>query len=100
VYQCWWKICQEMNVFPSFEYHVFYILNLFTDSPLYKGPLTELHFIWEEAVGGRIYNKCQLWLLVTHSVATNQTLGTKSYTKLISNYGGKVQFRLIKFTCF
>jgi hypothetical protein len=26
VYQCWWRICQEINVFPRFEYHMFYIL--------------------------------------------------------------------------
>jgi hypothetical protein len=26
VYQCWWRICQEINVFSSFEYHVFHIL--------------------------------------------------------------------------
>jgi hypothetical protein len=27
VYQCWWKICREVNVFFSrFEYHMFYVL--------------------------------------------------------------------------
>jgi hypothetical protein len=27
VYQCWWKICREINVFFSrFEYHTFYVL--------------------------------------------------------------------------
>jgi hypothetical protein len=26
VYQCWWRICREINVFPRFEYHMFYIL--------------------------------------------------------------------------
>jgi hypothetical protein len=26
VYQCWWRICREINVFPRFEYHVFYVL--------------------------------------------------------------------------
>jgi hypothetical protein len=26
VYQCWWKICREINVFPRFEYHMFYFL--------------------------------------------------------------------------
>jgi hypothetical protein len=26
VYQCWWKICREINVsFFSFEYHMFYV---------------------------------------------------------------------------
>jgi hypothetical protein len=25
VYQCWWRICWEINVFPRFEYHTFYI---------------------------------------------------------------------------
>jgi hypothetical protein len=27
VYQCWWRICREINFFLSmFEYHVFYVL--------------------------------------------------------------------------
>jgi hypothetical protein len=26
VYQCWWRICWEMNVFSRFEYHMFYVL--------------------------------------------------------------------------
>jgi hypothetical protein len=26
VYQCWWRICREINVFPRFEYHMFYVL--------------------------------------------------------------------------
>jgi hypothetical protein len=25
VYQCWWMICREINVFSSFEYHIFYV---------------------------------------------------------------------------
>jgi hypothetical protein len=25
VYQCWWRICREIKVFTSFEYHMFYI---------------------------------------------------------------------------
>jgi hypothetical protein len=26
VYQCWWRICRETNVFfPRFEYHMFYV---------------------------------------------------------------------------
>jgi hypothetical protein len=38
VYQCLWRICQEINVFSRFEYHMFYSLSicgLFTGSPLY-----------------------------------------------------------------
>jgi hypothetical protein len=26
VYQCWWRICWEINVFSRFEYHTFYVL--------------------------------------------------------------------------
>jgi hypothetical protein len=26
LYRCWWKICQELNVFPGFECHMFYVL--------------------------------------------------------------------------
>jgi hypothetical protein len=29
VYQCWWRICREINVFLRFEYNMFYILYLF-----------------------------------------------------------------------
>jgi hypothetical protein len=25
-YQCWWRICREINVLSSFEYHMFYVL--------------------------------------------------------------------------
>jgi hypothetical protein len=25
-YQCWWKICRGRNVFPRFEYRMFYVL--------------------------------------------------------------------------
>jgi hypothetical protein len=28
-YQCWWRLCREMNVFPRFEYHMFYVLYIF-----------------------------------------------------------------------
>jgi hypothetical protein len=26
VYQCWWRICREINVFYRLEYHMFYVL--------------------------------------------------------------------------
>jgi hypothetical protein len=26
VYQCWWRICREITVFPRFEYHISYRL--------------------------------------------------------------------------
>jgi hypothetical protein len=26
VYQCWWRICREINVLFTFEYHMFYVL--------------------------------------------------------------------------
>jgi hypothetical protein len=36
VYQCWWRICREINVLSRFEYHVLRLVTicgLFTDSP-------------------------------------------------------------------
>jgi hypothetical protein len=34
-YQCWWRICREINVFFSrFEYHMFYVLYPFVDDLL------------------------------------------------------------------
>jgi hypothetical protein len=29
VYQCWWRICREMNVFSRFKYRMFYVLHPF-----------------------------------------------------------------------
>jgi hypothetical protein len=26
VHQCWWMMCREVNVFSTFEYHMFYVL--------------------------------------------------------------------------
>jgi hypothetical protein len=26
VYRCWRRICREINIFPKFEYHMFYVL--------------------------------------------------------------------------
>jgi hypothetical protein len=26
VYQCWWRICREIDVFSRFEYNMFYVL--------------------------------------------------------------------------
>jgi hypothetical protein len=26
VYQCWWRICRDINIFFRFEYHIFYVL--------------------------------------------------------------------------
>jgi hypothetical protein len=26
MYQCWWRICRDINVSSSFEYHMFYVL--------------------------------------------------------------------------
>jgi hypothetical protein len=26
VYQCWWRICREISVYPRLKYHVFYVL--------------------------------------------------------------------------
>jgi hypothetical protein len=39
VYQCWWRICREINAFSRFEYHVLRftsICDLFTDFPSYN----------------------------------------------------------------
>jgi hypothetical protein len=39
VYQCWWRICREINAFPRFKYHILRVISicdLFTDFPSYK----------------------------------------------------------------
>jgi hypothetical protein len=34
MYQYWWMIYRKINVFPTFEYHMFYILYLFVKTYL------------------------------------------------------------------
>jgi hypothetical protein len=29
VYQCWWRICRDINAFSMFEYHMFHVLHPF-----------------------------------------------------------------------
>jgi hypothetical protein len=31
VYQCWWRICRQINISPRFEYHMFYVLYQFVN---------------------------------------------------------------------
>jgi hypothetical protein len=26
IYQCWWRMCSEVNVFPGFEQYMFYVI--------------------------------------------------------------------------
>jgi hypothetical protein len=42
LYQCWWRICREINAFFSgFEYHMFYVLHPFVSYLLTTSYLTE-----------------------------------------------------------
>jgi hypothetical protein len=41
VYQCWWRICREINVFPTFEYDMFYVLYPFV-TPLLTLPRNDV----------------------------------------------------------
>jgi hypothetical protein len=50
VYQCWWKICQEINVFHvriSRVLHFISICDVFTDSPSYNE-------VWNNKLGRRV----------------------------------------------
>jgi hypothetical protein len=44
VYQCWWRICHEINVLPRFKHplHFISIRDLLTDYPSYNS-LIDLH---------------------------------------------------------
>jgi hypothetical protein len=45
-YQCWWRICREINVFtPRFEYHRLYVLYPFLT--YFLTPLGYLHIFLE-----------------------------------------------------
>jgi hypothetical protein len=47
VYQCWWRICREINVLSRIEYHMFYVLYPFADSPSYLARITNYEaFHW------------------------------------------------------
>jgi hypothetical protein len=49
VYQCWWTICREINVFSRFKYHVFFVSYSFvtlTDSPSYLHEVWHFHGSW------------------------------------------------------
>jgi hypothetical protein len=50
VYHCWWRICREINVFPRFEYHMFYILHPFFAN-LLTLPRTYCLIVWV-TIGG------------------------------------------------
>jgi hypothetical protein len=43
VYQCWWRICREINVFSRFEYHTFYVLYPFVTYLLTLPRICVLH---------------------------------------------------------
>jgi hypothetical protein len=42
VYQCWWRICQEINVLSRFEYHILYVLYPVFVTYLLTLPLTDI----------------------------------------------------------
>jgi hypothetical protein len=68
VYQCWWRICQEINVFSRFEYHMFYILY-----PLLTYLLTLPHVITKLDI---FYIEIELSLLTTLHMAVYGTRNT------------------------
>jgi hypothetical protein len=39
MYQCWWRICREINFFFSFEYHTFHVLYPFVTYLLTLHPI-------------------------------------------------------------
>jgi hypothetical protein len=47
VYQCWWRICREIDVISRFEYHMFYVLYPFV-TYLLTLPRTITRGKWEE----------------------------------------------------
>jgi hypothetical protein len=47
VYQCWWRICREINVLPMFEYNMFYVLHPFVTYLLTPPHKIVLNLIWE-----------------------------------------------------
>jgi hypothetical protein len=51
LYQCWWRIFREMNVFSSFEYHMFYFLYSFMTYLLSLLHIIQLKSLVEGAEG-------------------------------------------------
>jgi hypothetical protein len=42
VYQCWWRICREINLLSRFEYHTFYVLYPFVTCWLSLVPVAQM----------------------------------------------------------
>jgi hypothetical protein len=76
VYQCWWRICREINVFFSrFEYHMFYVISicdLFTDSSSYIKLQTRFSEIQQACLKMRITK----WQLVVSHTEFNKICET------------------------
>jgi hypothetical protein len=45
VYQWWWRICREINVFPRFKYHMFYVLFPFVTYLLTLIRIYRVHYL-------------------------------------------------------
>jgi hypothetical protein len=63
VYQCWWGICREINVFPRFEYHTFYVLYPFVTYLL--APPPNIRFVFSHSVTGSSVVCPHLMILLT-----------------------------------
>jgi hypothetical protein len=56
VYQCWWRICREINVFSRFKYHMFYVLYEFVTY------LLTLPHIYICEFNNKLYCHVYVWL--------------------------------------
>jgi cellulose synthase/poly-beta-1,6-N-acetylglucosamine synthase-like glycosyltransferase len=68
MYQCWWRICQDINVFSRFKYHMFYILY-----PLVTSLLTLPHGITKLDI---LYIETEISLLASLHMAVYGTRNT------------------------
>jgi hypothetical protein len=90
VYQCWWRICQEVNVFPSFEYHMFYVLYPFV-TYLLTLPRIRLIYVkfsfYCKLVKTTIKTDRFRWL---KSVDENLIITVSSYENICHNLGKRI----------
>jgi hypothetical protein len=61
VYQCWWRICREINVLHSFEYHMYYVLYPFVSYLLTLLRINKTHWVIHNGICIHIL---QMWFNV------------------------------------
>jgi hypothetical protein len=77
VYQRWWRICPEINVFPTFECHMFYLLYPFVTYLLTLRRTYGKNLCWKSL--------CAYSLLFGRIFCVKTTIGFNCEQKIVDN---------------